>query len=82
MSAVKGSYVERQEKPFQGGEIQEEEQEGGRGQAWGREEVEVRQGRDGEESRPKAGRKVATVVELPSDRHAADAATDSCRLLR
>ena len=62
MSAVKGSYVERREKPFQGGEIQEEEQEGGPGQAWGREEVEVRQERGGEESRPKAGRRVATVV--------------------
>ena len=50
------SYVELREKPFQGEEIQGEVQEGGPGQAWGREEVEVRQGRGGEESRPKAGR--------------------------
>ena len=61
----KRSYVELREKPFQGGEIQGEVQEGGPGQAWGREEVEVRQGRGGEESRPEVGRKAATVVELP-----------------
>ena len=34
MGAVKGSYVELQEKPFQGGEILEEVQEEVPGQAW------------------------------------------------
>ena len=79
--AVKGPYVELREKRFQGGEIQEEVQEGGPGQAWGREEVEAPQGRGGEESRPKAGRRAAAVVGPPSGRPAADAARDSCRLL-
>ena len=81
--AMKGSYVELRETQFQGGEIQEEAQEGVRGQAWGREEVEVLQGRGGGEIRREAGRGEAAVVELPSGRAAAadDAGMDSRRLL-
>ena len=78
---MKESYVELQEKRFQGGEIQEEVQEGGWVRAWGREEVEVRQGKGDAEIQPKAGRVAATVVALPSGRSCADAARDLLRLL-